>query len=208
MSRPTPLFGCLLVAALLLALPGSAARADGEDAARPWSFDVRVVQVRASADQGFAAAPFPSGRVADFDFRQALKTLAPRGDGVSVLMDQRLTTVDGVSATASNEHSLPVERFDTADNNLRRVRFDSLKWGSKVQLVPVETELRYEISANWLYWPTLKTPVPVGRTQWFGTQGDLAPGQTLVLHAREHVVAEDKTPRVAEIYCFITAAAR
>lgn len=207
MRALTPLVSLLLLGVLAAFVPGSGAQAE-EEALRAvaWALDVRIVEVRSDPVAGLTPPFDVGGTTRDFDFAKVVATLRARG-ATRVLMDQRVTAVEGSEAKATNEHVIPIERFDTADQNSRRVRFDTTRTGCAAALLPSETGFGYEIKAHWTFWPSLDDAVPAATTTWEGEHRALQSGETLALHAREHVLDREAEPKVAEVYCFVTATA-
>lgn len=191
--------GALVVLALGFAPAGAAPEEAGPPPA--WMFDVRVVRVdlgdgeRAEQRPAFQAADRSTSDLAPGALLDALKA---RGT-TRLLLDQRVTTVEGRRCVAQQElhESHLALQFRDASNEQHRPT--ALRTGAIAQFVPTSEGLGYEVRLEWA-----GAAQPAGTAlhlaRWEGTH-PLPEGRTLVLHhAQQHAQGA-----ATEVYVLIRA---
>jgi hypothetical protein len=199
-----------LVLLLLVALSaGDRARAGEDTAVGAWVFDVRVVRILGTSpdvvEQGPAwALDETASPVVTLPWKDLWTSLEERGRAV-LLLDRRVTAVEGTDAQIVDSQSRPGERFERRDSHNETWGSASVETGVTARLSAAGT-LRYEIDVRW----DLELPAGAtrgrftGLSRWNGTWPRLN-GKTLVLGHRQQVpAAGDAAPIPVEIYAFVT----
>ena len=200
---------CIFLLSLLAvsAVAGAARADDGEDgAAGVWVYEVRVVRVDpavAETSETPSTLESATGTTVKMGWPEMLAALKQRGR-TTVLLDQRITKLEGVKGYAMTERAVPIVSIASSDINNTQKRSATIKTGCKFEATTT-THLQYNLEAKWI----LDAPggdfgPPQQVTGWNGTHPNLS-GETLVLSYREQVdQGPGKAARAVEIYGLIT----
>lgn len=207
MGQRVFLLPVLVALAAWAGLPPLAAQAGDEGGASGvWVHEVRVVRVDPAAPE---VSETPSvlesatGTTVRMGWPETLAALKQRGR-TTVLMDQRLTTLEGLKGHAGGDRSVPILALNAKDLQNEQRRSARVRTGCKFEAT-VTAHLQYDLEVRWI----LDTPggdngPPELTTTWSGTHTTLD-DETLVLSYREQVAqAQGKPPRAVEIYGLIT----
>ncbi len=208
----TRTFSFLLLALFggaLAAVPGDVARADDKPRAGVWVFDVRIVRVDpATPEVSETQSVFEQaeGTTVPMGWPQILDALKKRGK-TTILMDQRLTTVEGVKGRLNNVVDHPILMVNFSDDNNTQRRQAAMKTGCSFEVIPTSSEMTYQVESRWALMRTqvkdTQAP-PQGLTAWQGTHPALT-GDTLVLHSREQIeTIREASVKAVEFYALVT----
>jgi len=176
-----------------------------------WIYDVRIVRVDPPTPEG-AEKPGPfaylSGTTIQTTWPEALAALKTRGP-TTLLMDQRVTALEGHEAEAKTQRSIPLLVAQFEDINNRQRRAARLLTGCGASMTTTQASFSYDLDVKWaLHDPVKDEGAPEATTQWTGSHPTLS-GDTLVLHSREQISAgAGKGLRAIEIYALITGRKR
>jgi hypothetical protein len=181
--------------------------AKAESSPAVWIYDVRLVRVDPAAAEGAEkAGPFAkaNGTTTSASWPEALAALKNRGQ-TTLLMDQRVTALEGTKAEAKMVRSLPVLAAAFQDKANRQLRSARLQTGCNAALTTTGASFFYDVEVKLaLHPPTDDMGAPEMTTRWSGSHTTLS-GKTLVLHSREQILSADgKSQRAVELYALIT----
>ena len=128
-----------------------------------------------------------------------------------VLSRPSILATQGVPATVSTEEAVPIARFDTADNNVQRFKFDSLRSGVELKVTAIHIGDNYVtlkvapnvrglqgVAANRL----AGAFAPIATTRKAETTVTMADGSTLViggLYTNTSTTEKAKTPILSDL---------
>jgi len=212
---PRPLFALLLLGLSVLALGAGIARppsvgAEEETPARAsegqWVFDLRVVKVvgdEALAEQEAAWAGGDAGEpIVRTAWPELLAAVKERG-ATTILMDRRVTALDGIPVDVVQTRSEQLEVFDRRDQNNEFWKGSILNNGCQAKLLPRQ-HLEYEVSVHWSQSRAADTFPLQSSSTWHGHALHFE-GSTLVLGHREQVDLGGEAPVTVEIWVFLGA---
>jgi hypothetical protein len=192
-------------------LVGPGARADEGSSGKPASgtrvYDVRVVRVDAT-DSAVVETP-PSwqaggtaGATTTAPWADMLGALRRRGRA-TVLLDQRLTTTQGMPTDFSQEQRRSVLSLVNRTDKTDVWQSTYVETGASGQLASGSDGLRYSVKVSWEDRPSAEEMASFASASWKGSHPDPAAGETLVLSYRQQI-AGDTASRGLEIYVLVT----
>lgn len=180
-----------LAALLGLGLVGATPTAQAEDGAegtRVWVYEVRIVRVDPSeAAASEAGSPFPEleRTTIDLPWKTILARLKARGT-TRVLMDTRITAMDGIKTHTREEASTPIVALNFEDWNNQQYRSQIIKQGCSFEQTTTGV-LQYALQVRGTVTPPASRRPPAQYVvDWQGTHPVLD-GRTLVLEHRQQV---------------------
>ncbi|MHC5011483.1 MAG: hypothetical protein ACYTG6_11110 [Planctomycetota bacterium] len=200
------LIALLAVLGLTLAvLPGGNVRAEGEEGVPEavWTYDVRVVRVDLPVPERAEQPAWGESATIGMSWPEILAALKARGK-TTLLLDQRITAVAGLAATARQKHTSQIQAFQNRDMANERWQGALIDFGCTAYLLSADV-LEYDVEARWLLPPLAEeAPQPTQATaSWKGTH-PLLGGRTLVLWQSEQVELPAGHRMAVELHVFVT----
>jgi len=187
--------------------------AQGEEGAQApsletWMFDVRIVRVDAPTPEAVeTAAPWEAAGscTTDASWPELLTQLKARGR-TQVLLDQRITSLVGMEALASQSSDRLIEQMQSRDLSNERWSSAPIITGGTAKLRVSDPDvLTYQLEARWEIRSTADNVRPLMRTsKWAGTFRAIPNGGTLALTYREQIQTWGDARVGTEIHAFLT----
>lgn len=201
----------LALVAIAALLPASGARGEDEGTAADaptWLFDVRIVRVDAPTPEAVETpAPWEAAGTCttSLGWTDLLTQLKARGR-TTVLLDQRITTLEGMEALASQSGDRQIEQLQSRDLSNERWSSAPIVTGATAKLrVADASVLAYQLEARWEIRPDVDGVRPMLRmSKWAGTFRAIPNGETLALTYREQIRTWGEARVGTEIHAFLT----
>ncbi|MDF1702767.1 MAG: hypothetical protein P1V36_16585 [Planctomycetota bacterium] len=199
----------VLIGASLLSAGAPAVAGDG-DAKTPsgvWVYDIRVVRVDPPMAEGAEQpSPFPEMKATTISlpWAECLARLKKRGT-TTLLLDQRLTALQGRGSNVSEETTTPLLSANFEDKNNVQYRAQVVRTGCSFEQTTTGPSFQYQVQIQGaLTAPADKAPPIQYTVKWRGDHPRLD-GATLVLVNRRQVAkAKGAASKALEHYAFVT----
>ena len=203
---PAALAALALLALASLVVPPATARA--EDApSYVWLYEVRVVRVDLAQAEGVETpAPFPELKATTLTLAwpEVLRRLQARGVA-TVLMDARVTALEGGRSTTTEETTTPIVGLNFEDKNNQQYRSTIVKHGCSFTQLTTGDTLEYQLQIRASVTPPKPKDLPVQYVIEWNASHPRLDGRTLVLdHRRQIQQAEGRPDRAIEHYALVT----